>query len=108
MWGARLSAVLLAFLAALALAPAAARAQDLDDVTIAGRVADQNGALIPGATVTAVLVKTGVERTAVADDDGRYRIIELEPGEYVVRVSSEGFATEEKTNLVTVAGKTFS
>src|SRR5687767_3173959 len=59
-----------------------ARAQDLDNVTITGRVADQNGALIPGATVTAVFVKSGAERTAVADDDGRYRLIQLEPGIY--------------------------
>jgi hypothetical protein len=103
--GARLSAALLALVAALALTPAAARAQDLDDVTITGRVADQNGALIPGATVTVVLVKTGVERSVLTDDDGRYRIIELEPGEYTVRVTSSGFATEEKTSLVTIAGQ---
>src|SRR5215210_2398165 len=97
--GAHLSAVLLlALFAAAAFAPPTAHAQDLDDVTISGRVADQNGAIIPNATITTILVKTGVERTAVADDDGRYRIIELEPGEYTVRASSEGFATEEKTN----------
>ena len=80
-------------------------AQDLDDVTISGRVADQNGAIIPGATITVVLVKTGTERNVTANDEGRYRIIELEPGEYTVRVASQGFATEEKTNLVTVAGQ---
>jgi hypothetical protein len=103
--GARLPALLLAFVAVAVLVPCATYAQDLDDVTITGRVADPNGAVIPGATVTAVLIKTGVERTVKADDDGRYRIIELEPGEYIVRVSSEGFATEEKTNLVTIAGQ---
>ncbi len=104
--GARLSVVLLALAAALALAASpAARAQDLDDVTIAGRVADQDGALIPNASITVVLVKTGVERSVVTNDDGRYRIIELEPGEYTVRASSAGFATEEKTNLTTIAGQ---
>ena len=80
-------------------------AQDLDDVTISGRVEDQNGAIIPGATITVVLVKTGTERNVTANDEGRYRIIELEPGVYTVRVSSQGFATEEKTNLITVAGQ---
>lgn len=104
MTGARLSVVLLAFVL-VAISPVAARAQDLDDVTITGRVADQNGAIIPGATVTVVLIKTGVERTVEVNDEGRYRIIELEPGEYTVRVASAGFATEEKTNLVTVAGQ---
>ena len=51
-------------------------AQDLDDVTISGRVLDQNNALVPGATVTAVLVETGIERTVTTDSEGRYRIIE--------------------------------
>jgi hypothetical protein len=32
--------------------------QDLDNVTIAGRVMDQNGAVIPGASVTTTLLKT--------------------------------------------------
>ncbi|HKR02754.1 MAG TPA: TonB-dependent receptor [Pyrinomonadaceae bacterium] len=103
---ARLSILLLALIAAASVfAPPAAHAQDLDDVTISGRVTDPNGAIVPGANVTAVLVKTGVERSVVANDDGRYRIIELEPGEYTIRASFEGFATEERTNLVTVAGQ---
>jgi hypothetical protein len=103
--GARLSILLLAFVAMPALVPTIAHAQDLDNVTISGRVADQNGAIIPNASVTALLVKTNVERIVVANDEGRYRIIELDPGEYTVRVSSAGFATEEKTNLVTIAGQ---
>src|SRR5262245_17813851 len=80
-------------------------AQDLDNVTIAGHVFDQNGAVIPGASVTATLLKTKTERTAVADDEGRYRIIQLEPGVYSVKVSFTNFATEEKTELTTVAGQ---
>src|SRR5205823_7937640 len=59
-----------------------AQAQDLDKVTISGKVIDQNGAVIPNASVTAKLIATGVERTVVADGDGRYRIIQLEPGIY--------------------------
>jgi hypothetical protein len=102
---ARLSVLLLLFVMGVAFMPGAAHAQDLDDVTIAGRVTDQNGAIVPGATVTAVFVKTSTERSVVANDDGRYRIIELEPGEYTVRASFSGFATEEKTNLVTIAGQ---
>jgi outer membrane receptor protein involved in Fe transport len=101
----RLSFLLLFLVAVPALLPGVAHAQDLDDVTITGKVTDQNGAIIPGATVTVVLVKTNSERSVDANDDGRYRIIELEPGEYTVRVESVGFATEEKTNLVTIAGQ---
>ena len=80
-------------------------AQDLDNVTFSGRVMDQNGALIPGATVTAVFVKTGVERTAVADAEGRYRLIQLEPGVYNLKVFAASFAPEEKLGLITIAGQ---
>ena len=83
-----------------------ARGQDLDTVTLTGRVMDQTGALIPGATVTAILVKSGAERQAVANDDARYRLIQLEPGVYNVKASFAGFATEEKANLTTIAGQT--
>ncbi|MCY7347472.1 MAG: carboxypeptidase-like regulatory domain-containing protein, partial [Pyrinomonadaceae bacterium] len=55
-------------------------AQDLDDVTISGRIVDSNNLPIVGATVTATLVTTNVERTVVTDGDGRYRIVELPPG----------------------------
>src|SRR4051812_32155225 len=96
---ARLSIFLLSFVALFVAAPSVSLAQDLDNVTISGRVTDQNGAIVPGATVTAVLVKTNVERSVVANDEGRYKLIQLEPGEYTVRASSSGFASEEKTNL---------
>ncbi len=80
-------------------------AQDLDNVTITGRVTDQNGAIIPGASVTATLIKTRAERTVTADAEGRYRIIQLEPGVYSVKAGFTNFATEEKTDLTTVAGQ---
>ena len=95
--------VLLAAL--LCLAPAPAAAQDLDNVTIAGRVTDQNGAVIPGASVTAVLVATKIERTVAADGDGHYKLIQLAPGVYSVKASFTNFATEEKTDLTMIAGQ---
>src|SRR2546421_8178826 len=89
----------------LCLASVAAFAQDLDNVTITGRVMDQNGAVIPGTTVTATLAKNKVERTVTADADGRYRIIQLAPGIYSVKAAFTNFATEEKTDLTTIAGQ---
>ncbi|HKP72778.1 MAG TPA: TonB-dependent receptor, partial [Pyrinomonadaceae bacterium] len=88
------------------LAPAHfARAQDLDDVTVAGRVVDQNGASVVGAKVIVTLAATGVERSVTTDAEGRYRLIELAPGVYTVRASSEGFAVEERAGVETVAGQ---
>jgi Carboxypeptidase regulatory-like domain/TonB dependent receptor/TonB-dependent Receptor Plug Domain len=84
---------------------APALAQDLDNVTISGRIVDPNGAVIPGASITATLIKTRAERTVVVDDEGRYKIIQLEPGVYSVKAAFTNFATEEKTELTTVAGQ---
>src|SRR6266446_3087601 len=97
--------ILLLVLASFSVIVSPLVAQDLDTVTIAGRVTDQNGAVIPGASVTATMIKTKVGRTVVADGDGRYRIIQLEPGTYSVKASFAGFAAEEKTDLTTVAGQ---
>src|SRR5215217_3700801 len=80
-------------------------AQDLDTVTIAGRVMDQNGAVVPGAEVQATLVKTRLKRTTTTDVEGRYHLIQLEPGIYVLRVSFPGFAAQEFTNITTVSGQ---
>src|SRR5262249_23278262 len=65
----------------------------------------QNGAVIPGASVTATLIKTNAERTVVANQEGRYKIIQLAPGVYSVRASFANFATEQKANLTTIAGQ---
>src|SRR5690242_4812766 len=80
-------------------------AQDLDTVTISGRVMDQNGAVVSGAEVQATLVKTQLRRTTTTDAAGRYRLIQLEPGIYVVRVSFPRFAVQELTNITTVSGQ---
>jgi hypothetical protein len=75
------------------------QAQDLDTVSIFGRVVDQNGAVIPGAEIKANT------RTVTTDDQGRYRLIQLEPGFYSIRVSCSGFATQEFTRIRTVSGQ---
>ncbi|HZH34975.1 MAG TPA: carboxypeptidase regulatory-like domain-containing protein, partial [Pyrinomonadaceae bacterium] len=80
-------------------------AQDLDEVTISGRVADQNGAIIPGATVTAILITNNQERTAIADAEGRYRLIELQPGTYDLRATAANFGVREQKGLVTISGQ---
>ncbi|HZN01118.1 MAG TPA: TonB-dependent receptor [Pyrinomonadaceae bacterium] len=80
-------------------------AQDLDTVTISGRVMDQNTAVLPGAEVQAKLIKTGLTRTTTTDAEGRYRLIQLEPGTYVIRVSFPGFAAQEITDVATASGQ---
>ena len=59
--------------------------------TIQGNLTDPDGAGVPGATVTAMNQATGVAKHAVSIERGHYRIIDLLPGTYEVRVELEGF-----------------
>jgi hypothetical protein len=69
-----------------------------------GQVLDPSGAAILRATVT-VTSESGAVRTAETDGQGRYRIDELSPGAYTVRVGSAGFAQFERTNFEILAGR---
>ena len=80
-------------------------AQDLDTVSISGRVMDQTGALIPGAEIEATLTKTKLTRKTTTDSQGRYRLIQLEPGSYRIRISASGFAAQQFENVVTLSAQ---
>lgn len=82
-----------------------ARAQDLDEVSFSGTVADERGAVIRGAAVTARLLSTGAVRAGVTDAEGRYRLIELAPGAYLLRAEAAGFAAEERGAVSAAAGQ---
>lgn len=84
---------------------AVVQAQDLDDVTVSGRVTDPNGAAIPGAAVTAIQIQSGLTRTVTTNSDGRYRLVELPPGTYTIRFEASGFGRKERIDLVTIAGQ---
>ncbi|MDX9883112.1 MAG: TonB-dependent receptor [Prolixibacteraceae bacterium] len=64
---------------------------------IAGRVVDSENFSLPGATVYIKSLQRGV----VTDNDGGYRILGLDPGEYVITISYVGYNQVEKK--VTVA-----
>src|SRR6476620_11131473 len=80
-------------------------AQDLDDVTISGKLTDPNGLAVAGASVTATNVETGVERTVVSDDEGLYKIVKLKPGTYKLKVGGGGFGMQQTDNIATIAAQ---
>ena len=79
--------------------------QDLDTVAISGRVTDQNGAAIAGSEIQATLLKTGLSRKTTTNAEGRYRLIQLEPGNYLIQISATGFATQHIENVATVSSQ---
>ena len=67
---------------------------------ISGSVVDQNGAVVPEATVTAVQVGTNVERTVTTSNDGLYTITDLVIGTYRLTVTRSGFKSSITENIV--------
>ena len=56
-----------------------------------GTVVDPNGAIVPGATITARNIGTGITRTATSGEDGTYTLLALPPGEYEVSAEAPTF-----------------
>ena len=54
---------------------------------IRGRIVDERGQAVPGATVTLTDPRTGVRRTADSDSEGLYRFAGLPAGVYDIRAS---------------------
>ncbi len=72
---------------------------------VAGTVTDSTGAVIPGAQVVLVSPERGAEIEVSTNESGNYIYPDITPGTYTVRVSSEGFATQEITDLLVQVGQ---
>jgi len=89
----------------LLLCAAALAAQDLDDVTISGKVIDSAGLAVAGAKIVAAETETGLVRTTTSDDKGSFRFVKLKPGTYKIKIENRGFATQEQADLHLVSGQ---
>src|SRR6516164_1502661 len=89
------------------LACAAAFAQQTTG-GVTGRVVDQQGAAVPGATVTAKNPSTGFTRTETSDAEGLYRLNALPVGIYEVTAELAGFTTVSKKDIEVNVGQTQS
>jgi outer membrane receptor protein involved in Fe transport len=66
---------------------------------IGGTVADSSGAVLPGASVVARNVGTGLERTSTSTAQGHYALLSLPPGSYKVTATLAGFKTVVRGTL---------
>jgi hypothetical protein len=73
--------------------------------TIHGHIADQTGALIPGAKITVMGADGNNVATATADAGGAYSVTGLAPGNYVVKTTFSGFADFQSQSIPLAAGQ---
>jgi Carboxypeptidase regulatory-like domain/TonB-dependent Receptor Plug Domain len=89
------AALVVAALPALAQTPAG---------ILTGRVVDATGLALPGVTVT--VQGSDLTHTFVTDAEGRYRFLELAPGDYKLTSSLQGFSTNVRERIVVGVGQT--
>jgi Carboxypeptidase regulatory-like domain/TonB dependent receptor-like, beta-barrel/TonB-dependent Receptor Plug Domain len=71
-----------------------------------GRIVDQQGAILPGATVVARNEESGIFREIVTGSDGTFLMSALTPGTYEVTANLQGFRRYQRKGLRVEVGKT--
>ena len=70
-----------------------------DRGTISGLITDLSGSAVPGATVTAKSVGTGITARGVTSNDGTYTLLYLPAGIYTVTSEKTGFRLAEVSDV---------
>ena len=86
------------------LLPETARGQAI--ASIKGTVYDTSGGFVPDATVVLHSKATNLDRTTSTNNTGIYVIPDVQPGEYDLKVSKQGFKSAIHTNLSLVVNQT--
>src|ERR1700728_1128442 len=98
----RLSARVTAVAAALLLAAGGAAFAQLQTGSVYGKVLDQQGAALPGVTVT---LDTGAaQEVQVTNAQGEFRFLSLPPATMKLKAELQGFGTVEYPNVVITVG----
>src|SRR5690349_3599504 len=72
--------------------------------TVEGKVTDQQGAVLPGVTVT--LTGPRGAQTTVTDADGAFRFVGVVPDTYTLKAELTGFLSESQPDVIVGIGKT--
>lgn len=75
---------------------------------IEGVVLDDQGAGLPGVTVTISSASLQGDRVQVTGADGRFRFLALPPGDYTLRTALEGYTPLEQTGISVQLDRTVS
>jgi len=98
----------LMMLAAFSLLAAGLFAQGTTTAGLNGKVTDSNGVPLTGATILVVEASTGAQYGTISDDDGFYRLPNMNPGgPYKLKVTFVGFQNYTRDNMYLNLGQTF-
>ncbi|HUQ88645.1 MAG TPA: TonB-dependent receptor, partial [Vicinamibacterales bacterium] len=95
-----------AFILSLAIGVSAFAQSTAVNGTIEGTVKDDQGALLPGVTVTVTNIDNNDQRVVVTNESGLYRAPLLSLGTYRVAAELQGFKKFEQTGITLRAGQT--
>jgi hypothetical protein len=90
----------------LALVCTSAPAIAQTTAVLQGRVFDASGAVLPGAAVSVRDESTGFAAAVRTDPDGRYSVVAIPAGAYVIEVAAAGFRSERIDGLTVEVGRT--
>src|SRR6202022_1829033 len=102
LWSLGVGLVLLSCL--YGLLPETARGQAI--ASIKGTVYDTSGGVVPEATVVLHSKATNLDRTTSTNGAGIYVIPDVQPGEYDLKVSKQGFKSAIHSNINLVVNQT--
>ncbi len=80
-------------------------AQSTVSGAIGGVVTNPNKEVVPGAAVTIRNMGTNKEDTATTDDQGRFKVANLQPGSYSVTINGSGFNPFTQDQIVVEVGR---
>jgi hypothetical protein len=101
----RKSAAALALAIFCLVSAAPALAQSTTQGAIGGTVKDPQGAVVANAAVAARNEETNKEVSATTDSEGRFRVPQLDPGNYTVTINASGFAAFTQQKVVVEIGR---
>ncbi len=80
--------------------------QSTNTGNVAGTVTDSSGAVLTGVNVTLSQIGTSSTRTAVTNGAGKYFFANVDPGQYSISLSKQGFSTTKSQAEVKVGQST--
>lgn len=73
--------------------------------SLEGTITDPQGAIVQNASIVIRNIATNASRTATSSADGHFRVSQLVPGTYEVKVSAANFKTSVVSNVVVTVGQ---